>query len=225
MRRRRRCPERGSCSVRGGRRAGSELLLAPTLATRVALRRHLLEVLAEQAECRADPGEQHRQSDPPVPDVGGKHVGQRSDPGDALPKFALPKLTTTRDHRERRDATAVLGVLGWVCRAGCTRLGGSDDAVAVEVGVETHLDSTEQSRWHLVGAALAPNRDLQFCLEVERLEAVHARVQVQVDVWRARRREAPRRGRRRVLGWFRCSSPCVCPVRVSCRRPRCRDDG
>ena len=68
------------------------------------------------------------------------------------------------------------------CRPVRGSSGRTDDAVAVEIGVETHLDPAEQAGWQLVGVALAADRQLQFGLEVERLQAVHARTEVRVDV-------------------------------------------
>ena len=57
----------------------------------------------------------------------------------------------------------------------------ADDAVAVEVGVEALLDSGEQVRGHLVVLALLGDDLLQLGMEVERLEAIDAPIEVMAD--------------------------------------------
>ena len=57
----------------------------------------------------------------------------------------------------------------------------ADDAVAVEVGVEAPLDPREQVGRHLVVLALLGDDLLQLGVEVERLEAVDAPVEMMAD--------------------------------------------
>ena len=57
----------------------------------------------------------------------------------------------------------------------------ADDAVAVEVGVEAPFDAGEQVGGHLVVLALLGDDLLQLGVEVERLEAVDAPVEMMAD--------------------------------------------
>ena len=139
------------------------------LAAGVPLRRDLLEVADDQTEHGAAGGDQHDQSDPPVPDVGREH-------GVSVASWSA--LTPTAGlSRSRNESSPTTGLRPGRYRSDRWWSGPPPRSVSKHC-----LDPTEQSRRHLVAAALASNRLFELGLEVERLQAVHARIEMIVDV-------------------------------------------
>ena len=68
------CQFRERCSEKEVRRTNSEFALTVALAARVLLRRDLLEITGDQLQRQATARDEHDQTDPPVPDLGGKHA-------------------------------------------------------------------------------------------------------------------------------------------------------
>ena len=135
----------------------SELHLFGAPPARVALVRHVLEVADRQPDHGDEPGHGHDHADPPVPDVRGEHAAQRTQ---------APRSSAIRGRRVELSGRLRVGRL--------RRVGRADDAVAVEVLVEAHLDLGQQAGRHLVVVALAADHLLELGLEVERLQAVDA---------------------------------------------------